>query len=114
MTQDYTPVVMESPFRLVDLDLNLNLNRSTSPPPGRDRVLVGMAAQPKAVTGEFDVLLTAAPGAPRPWVSCPDPHATARRLRDNVTRQPAACVALVQVLRMGAVLPPPDRLLVES
>lgn len=101
---------MESPFRLVDLDLN----RSTSPPPGRDRVLVGMAAQPKAVTGEFDVLLTAAPGAPRPWVSCPDPHATARRLRDNVTRQPAACIALVQVLRMGAVLPPPDRLLVES
>ncbi|NUP42197.1 MAG: enoyl-CoA hydratase/isomerase family protein [Streptomyces sp.] len=105
---------MESPFRLVDLDLD----HSTSPPPGPDRVLVGMAAQPRAVAAkfdvEFDVLLTAAPGAPRPWVSCPDPHATARRLRDNVTRQPAACVALVQLLRMGAALPPPDRLLVES
>lgn len=63
---------------------------------------------------EFDVLLTASPDPPRPWVECADPYATAQRLRDIVADRPDACLALVQVLRMGPALPPPDRLVVES
>ncbi|WP_405848744.1 hypothetical protein [Streptomyces sp. NBC_01518] len=108
VTQDYTVVVMESPFCLVDL------NPSAPPLPARDQVLVGVSAQPKVAPGDLDVLLTAAPDAPRPWLSCTDPHTTARRLRASVTRQPAASVAWIQVLRVGAVLTPPDRLLVQS
>ncbi|MFJ8105702.1 enoyl-CoA hydratase/isomerase family protein [Streptomyces sp. NPDC096132] len=102
---------MEPPFRLLDLDLD----RGTGPPssPGH-AVLVGLAARPRPVGGEFDVLLTAVPDPPRPWVGCPDPYATARLLRENVTRQPAASVTLAQVLRMGAALPAGDRLVVES
>ncbi|WNM31735.1 enoyl-CoA hydratase/isomerase family protein [Streptomyces sp. Li-HN-5-11] len=99
---------MESPFRLIDID------RSAPPPPVHDQVFVGVADRPRDVTGDFDVLLTAEPDARRPWVSCADPHAAARHIRDTVARQPAASVALVQVLRMGRALPPSDRLLVES
>ncbi|MET9830848.1 enoyl-CoA hydratase/isomerase family protein [Streptomyces sp. NPDC006385] len=99
---------MEPPVRLVDLD------RAAPPSSDRDQVLVGMATRPREVAGGFDVLLTAASDAPRPWVSCRDPYAAARQLQDAVTRQPAASVALVQVLRMGAALPPSDRLVAES
>ncbi|MET7685273.1 enoyl-CoA hydratase/isomerase family protein [Streptomyces sp. NPDC005423] len=99
---------MESPFLLVDLD------RSAPPPSARNQVVVGVATQPTRTGGEFDVLLTSAPDAPRPWVSCADTDAAVRHLRDAVGGQPAAALALVQVLRMGAALPPPDRLLVES
>ncbi|MEU9450386.1 enoyl-CoA hydratase/isomerase family protein [Streptomyces sp. NPDC048277] len=99
---------MEPPFTLVDLD------RTAPPPVARDRVTVAVALEPRDPTAEFDVLLTAAPDPPRPWVGCADPYATAELLRSIVNRHPAACVALVQVLRMGAVLPPPDRLVLES
>lgn len=47
-------------------------------------------------------------------MSCVDVDVTARLLRDAVTRRPAAAVALVQVLRMGVALSPPDRLVLES
>ncbi|MEV7389098.1 MULTISPECIES: enoyl-CoA hydratase/isomerase family protein [unclassified Streptomyces] len=99
---------MEPPFILVDLD------RPAGPSVGRGQVTVAVARTPREVTEEFDVLLTAAPDPPRPWVSCADPDATASLLRHTVTRHPAACVTLVQVLRMGAALPPPDRLVLES
>ncbi|MFI1212963.1 enoyl-CoA hydratase/isomerase family protein [Streptomyces sp. NPDC020802] len=103
---------MEPPFLLVDLD------RTAPRQPVGHRVLAAVATEPKDVpkdvSEEFDVLLTAAPDAPRPWVSCADPYATARHLQDTVARHPAASVALVQVLRMGAALRPPDRLVVES
>ncbi|MGW0947658.1 enoyl-CoA hydratase/isomerase family protein [Streptomyces sp. NPDC002623] len=110
MSQDYTPVVMEPPFLLVDLDRTAE----PEPPPSADRVLVGAAAEPRPVSGQFDVLLTGVPDPPRPWVGCTDPYAAARDLRETVARQPAAAVALVQVLRMGAALGPAERLVVES
>ncbi|MGC9542101.1 enoyl-CoA hydratase/isomerase family protein [Streptomyces sp. UG1] len=99
---------MEPPFLLADLD------RTAPPGPGGPCVRVAVAARPRDTAEEFDVLLTAAPDPPRPWVCCADPYATARQLRDTVASRPDACLALVQVLRMGAALPPPDRLVVES
>ncbi|MDW8803397.1 enoyl-CoA hydratase/isomerase family protein [Streptomyces scabiei] len=107
---------MEPPFLLVDLD-------APAPRPAREEVpcvRVAVAAKPSEATGEavatgqFDLLLTASPDPPRPWVGCADPHATARRLRDVVAARPDACLTLVQVLRMGPALPPPGRLIVES
>ncbi|MFD5625618.1 enoyl-CoA hydratase/isomerase family protein [Streptomyces sp. NPDC127072] len=101
---------MQPPFLLVDLD------RTAPPSAGerQDRVLVGVAAQHRDPPQGFDVLLTGTPEPPRPWVACADPYATARLLKDVVTAQPAASVALVQVLRMGAGLAGSDRLVLES
>ncbi|MFD8810497.1 enoyl-CoA hydratase/isomerase family protein [Streptomyces sp. NPDC059627] len=99
---------MESPFTCVDLD------RAPPSPAGTDHVRVAVAAQPRETTDEFDILLTAAPDPPRPWVGCADPYATARLLHTTVTRHPAASLSLVQVLRMGSALSGPDRLVLES
>lgn len=100
---------MESPCRVIALA------PSTPPPPrAHDQVLVGVANRPGEAPAGFDVLLTEGTGAPRPWVACADPWATAHRIADEVERHPAASVALVQVLRMAPALAPPDRLLVES
>lgn len=77
-------------------------------------MLVGLAEKPAEADGDFDILLTAAPDPPRPWVSCADPYATAHRLAEIVSDRPAASVALTQVLRMGPSLAPTDRLVVES
>ncbi|MFF0011524.1 enoyl-CoA hydratase/isomerase family protein [Streptomyces sp. NPDC005374] len=101
---------MQPPFELVDLD------RTPPPSAGEPRgcVRVGVAAEHRDAPGGFDVLLTATPDPPRPWVGGTDPHLTARRLADVVTAQPAAALALVQVLRMGARLTGPERLVVES
>ncbi|MEU9350626.1 enoyl-CoA hydratase/isomerase family protein [Streptomyces griseoloalbus] len=100
---------MESPFRVIDI------TPSTPPPsPAHDEVVVGVAARPGQAPVGFDLLLTAGSDAPRPWVACADPHLTARRIDEAVSRHPTASLALVQVLRMGHALLPPDRLLVES
>ncbi|MCQ9183674.1 enoyl-CoA hydratase/isomerase family protein [Streptomyces sp. IBSBF 2953] len=100
---------MEPPFLLIDLD---------GPPsrPSRETscVRVAVAAQPVDAAGEFDLLLTSSPDPPRPWVGCLDPYATAQRLREIVAARSDACLALVQVLRMGPGLTPADRLVVES
>ncbi|MDX3308456.1 enoyl-CoA hydratase/isomerase family protein [Streptomyces sp. NPDC054884] len=100
---------MEPPFLLVDLDGPASLLSGETP-----AVRVAVAAEPAETFGEFDVLLTASPDPPRPWVGCADPHTTAQWLREIVAARPDACLALVQVLRMGPTLPPPDRLVVES
>jgi hypothetical protein len=99
---------MESPCRVIDID------RPAPPPTARDHVAVGVAARPEEAPDGFDVLLTQGPEAPPPWVACADPQATARHIGDAVGRHPAASVTLVQVLRTGHALPPPDRLVVES
>ncbi|KPI07557.1 Enoyl-CoA hydratase/isomerase [Actinobacteria bacterium OK074] len=101
---------MDSPFLLVDLD------RTPLPPIAEvvDRVVVGVAAAPTSVTEGCDVLLTGVADPPRPWVGCADPQATAARLASVVAGQPAAAVALVQVLRMGVRLAPAERLVAES
>ncbi|WP_329352638.1 enoyl-CoA hydratase/isomerase family protein [Streptomyces sp. NBC_01261] len=107
---------MESPFVIVDLDHapeDLALAQETEPR-DRDRVLIGLAADPRETVEGFDILLTGVPDPPKPWVGCADPHATARQLSDLVESRPAASVALVQVLRMGDGLSIPDRLVLES
>ncbi len=102
---------MESPFVIVDLDRT----PAREPDAGdRDRVVIGMAAEPRDAVEGFDVLLTGVSDPPRPWVGCADPRATARQLGHIVESRPTACVALVQVLRMGRVLSIPDRLILES
>ena len=102
---------MESPFVIVDLDRTPAYETEAG---DRDRVVVGVAAEPRDAVKGFDVLLTGVPEPPRPWVGCADPHATARELSDLVESRPAASVALVQVLRMGGGLSIPDRLILES
>ncbi|MCX4816020.1 enoyl-CoA hydratase/isomerase family protein [Streptomyces sp. NBC_01239] len=102
---------MESPFVIVDLDRT----PSREPDAGdRDRVVIGVAAEPRDAVDAFDVFLTGVLDPPRPWVGCADPYATARQLGHIVESRPAACVALVQVLRMGNGLSIPDRLILES
>ncbi|MEU6352707.1 enoyl-CoA hydratase/isomerase family protein [Streptomyces sp. NPDC047072] len=102
---------MEPPFLVIDLD-------RTAPPSLEEalgRVVVGVAASRTGPPPEgFDVLLTGASDPPRPWVACVAPHSTARELEKVVAAQPAAALALVQVLRMGARLTGPERLVVES
>ncbi|MEU9242647.1 enoyl-CoA hydratase/isomerase family protein [Streptomyces sp. NPDC048385] len=100
---------MEPPFLLADLD------RAPLPPTAqKPGVRVAVAARPRETAGDFDVLLTGTPDPPRPWVGCADPYATARQLREIVAAHTDACLALVQVLRMGRSLSPSDRLVVES
>ena len=102
---------MESPFVIVDLDRTPIRETEAR---DRDRVVVGVSPElPDGVEG-FDVLLTGVPDPPRPWVGCADPYATARQLGHIVASRPAACVALVQVLRMGDGLSVSDRLILES
>ncbi|WP_030326467.1 enoyl-CoA hydratase/isomerase family protein [Streptomyces sp. NRRL B-3229] len=101
---------MQPPFLLVDLDRTAPRGEEE----GGDRVLVGVSAELREPPRGFDVLLTGAADPPRPWLGRADPYAAARRLEDVVTAQPAASVALVQVLRMGARLTGPERLVVES
>jgi hypothetical protein len=105
---------LDSPFVHVDLDREPrpDLGLGATGVPGC--VLVGIAEKPTEAGGDFDILLTAAPDPPRPWVSCADPFATARRLAKIVAHRPAASVALMQVLRMGPALAPSDRLVAES
>ena len=107
---------MESPFVIVDLD-HAPDDRSPAhetEPRDRDRVVIGVAAEPTDAVQGFDILLTGVPDPPRPWVGCADPHATARQLGHMAVSRPAASVALVQVLRMGGGLSIPDRLVLES
>ncbi|WP_328935635.1 MULTISPECIES: enoyl-CoA hydratase/isomerase family protein [unclassified Streptomyces] len=102
---------MESPFVIVDLDRTPSRELDAG---DRDRVVIGVAAEPRDAVEGFDVLLTGVSDPPRPWVGCADPHATARQLGRIVESRPGACVTLVQVLRMGSGLSIPDRLILES
>ncbi|MEU5880588.1 enoyl-CoA hydratase/isomerase family protein [Spirillospora sp. NPDC047279] len=102
---------MDPPILLVDLDREAAPPVPAGPP---ERVVVGVSADLPEPGESCDVLLTARPGPPRPWVACPDPHATAARLAEAVTAHPAASIVLAQVLRMGVRLAPPERLVAES
>lgn len=62
----------------------------------------------------FDILLTAQPDAPRPWVSVADPDAAVARLQAQVDAQPVAAVVLAQVLRASLALTLEQALVQES
>lgn len=64
----------------------------------------------------FDILLSADPAAPGPWVGLPPPRldAAIADLRAAVGRQPVAAAACAQVLRMSLDLPFEQALAAES
>ncbi|MBB5706766.1 enoyl-CoA hydratase/isomerase family protein [Sphingopyxis panaciterrulae] len=76
-------------------------------------VVIGIdreGALPTVVADDFDLLLTVAESAPRPWVT--DPQAD--RLADAVRANPIAATIAAGVLRLTARLPLADALQVES
>lgn len=68
---------------------------------------------PAVVVDDFDLLLTVADRAPRPWVSIRKP-ADADRLADAVRTNPLAATIAAQILRLTSKLPFADALAVES
>jgi enoyl-CoA hydratase/carnithine racemase len=64
----------------------------------------------------FDILVSADPSAPRPWVGvAPDRFdATITHLRDSVARQPVAASVAAHILRMSLALPFDQALMAES
>ncbi len=64
----------------------------------------------------FDLLLSADPDAPRPWVGLPGAELdeVVAGLQDIVARRPAASLVLAQILRMSLRLPFQDALVAES
>ncbi|MET8209906.1 enoyl-CoA hydratase/isomerase family protein [Streptomyces sp. NPDC005373] len=106
---------MEAPVKLVDLDRPRAQPPRNTPFKAKPSIVIGFATEPATVPVEaYDILLSTAGNAPRPWVACADPGATASRLADVVTERTEAAVALVQVLRMGRRLGLADRLVAES
>jgi hypothetical protein len=76
-------------------------------------VVIGLdrdGALPPVAADDFDLLLTAAADAPRPWVS----DARAERLADAVHANPVAATVAASVLRLTGTLPLADALTVES
>jgi len=76
-------------------------------------VVIGIdraGALPAIVVDDFDLLLTSAPGAPRPWVSDTLPD----RLADAIGANPYAATIAAEVLRLTTKLPLAEALAVES
>lgn len=73
-------------------------------------------AMPAIVTDDFDLLLTSAADAPRPWVtvSARDFDAQVEQLTVAASANPLAATIAAQVLRLTAKLPMADALAVES
>ena len=79
-------------------------------------VVIGVdrdGALPAVVADDFDLLLTTAPEAPRPWVSI-DSAAQAERLADAARENPLTATIAARVLRLTAKLDFDDALTVES
>lgn len=104
--------VFGEPMRIVDLGSE---RPDAGTPPG---ILVGVDRRGQLPAGldAFDLLLTVADNAPRPWVSVPAENLDKRlaTLTAAVTRNPAASAALVQALRAGPTLSFEDALVLES
>jgi enoyl-CoA hydratase/carnithine racemase len=113
---DRLGIPLGSPVLLFDLD-DVPAGADLRSPPGLACVLVGVSAAsvaPPAPAGP-DVLLSAAPDAPAPWVSGGDGvTAMAGALVAAVRGHPQAATTLAQVLRIGAPLAPEAALVVES
>lgn len=79
-------------------------------------VVIGIdraGALPAAVAEDFDLLLTTATAAPRPWVSVGS-FARVDDLADAVRANPLAATIAAQILRLTVRLPLADALTVES
>lgn len=82
-------------------------------------VVIGVdrkGAIPETLPDDFDLLLTSATDAPRPWISLDtaDFDASIERLSKAVSTNPLAATITAQVLRLAAKLAMPDALTVES
>ncbi len=89
------------------------------PRPDIQAVCIGIdrnAALPQINQDDFDLLLTSAPDAPRPWIGVRPEHMDAhiRHLADAVRTWPIAASILCRVLRLGEHLPFSSALDVES
>jgi len=88
-----------------------------SPSLGPGVVRVGVwrrGAPPSSGLEAFDILLTTAPNAPRPWVFAADVEAALARLRGEIERQPVAAGVAAQVLRATLSLGFDEALALES
>jgi enoyl-CoA hydratase/carnithine racemase len=93
----------------------LDAGDGTATPPGVVRVGLHRAgALPAAGLDSFDILLSAEPDAPRPWVGVADLDAALARLRDAVARQPVAAAVAAQVMRMTLSVSFDQALVLES
>ncbi|MDZ4370011.1 MAG: enoyl-CoA hydratase/isomerase family protein, partial [Phenylobacterium sp.] len=91
----------------------------TPPETGPGVVRIGVDREGALAFGpmdSFDILLTTAAGAPRPWISVKPARldATLAELEARVAAQPAAAAALVQVLRVTPDVPFAQALALES
>jgi hypothetical protein len=75
---------------------------------------VDRAAALPAAGSDCDVLLTTAPGAPRPWVSISDPDAALAQIQATVARTPVASSLAAGVVRTGEGLSFEAALTIES
>lgn len=99
--------------------VDLQAGRTPEPPSGPGAVRVGVhraGSLPDEGLEDFDILLSAAPSAPAPWVGlAPDQLEPAlRRLKAVVAAQPAAAAVAAQVLRASLALGFDEALAAES
>ncbi len=107
---------MGRPVVVVDL-AGAGPDTALQPPTGWPCVIVAVNAAteaPQAPPGP-DVLISAAPDPPAPWVGAgPGAWEAAHAVETAVHRSPQAATTLAQVLRVGAALGPAAALVVES
>ena len=100
----------ERPLAVLDIAADL----VTPPPSGPILVGLDRAGILPAAAGAWDVLLTTAPRAPRPWVSVPDVDAAVATIQATVARTPMASSIATQVVRTGEGLSFEAALVIES
>lgn len=101
------------PLLVVDTSADANIYR------GSQAIIVGVdreGALPALLADDFDILLTSAPNAPRPWISVSPSQLDAKidTLHQTAHHAPFAASVLRQMLRINENLPTEQALLVES
>jgi enoyl-CoA hydratase/carnithine racemase len=97
---------------VTDLD-----GRPAAAPVGPGVVSVGVHRRGPLPSGDlqpFDILLSADPAAPRPWVGLADLQPALDRLAERTEQQPVAATVAAQVIRMSLRLDFEQALLLES
>lgn len=100
----------ERPLMVCDLPMA----GPTPPPSGPILIGVDRSGLLPVADGAWDVLLTTAPNAPRPWVSVRDIDAVLTLIQATVARTPIASGVATQVLRTGEGLGFEAALVIES
>lgn len=116
--EDFSPLGTHPIVFLSVNDASLPLVEAALPKT-RLGIFVGVdleGALPSAAAPHFDLLLTTAPDAPRPWVSLPGEalEQAISLLNEKVSACPIAATTFAQVLRFGEDIPMRDALVLES